>query len=103
MTVALQNNLWDFCHKKTLLSTLTKQSAAQHEPHPKSTDRQRKRHCEHCGQTLSLKTYKRHRRLYYNTESDAWIKAAGSSLEHDQDQEVYSEGEIHNSNKHSYS
>ena len=33
------------------------------------------RHCPHCNKTVSYKTYQNHKRLYYSTESDAWILA----------------------------
>lgn len=33
-----------------------------------------RRHCPHCGCYLSLKTYKSHRRLYYDVHSDIWHK-----------------------------
>jgi len=33
-----------------------------------------RRWCEHCDQGLSLKTYKAHRRLYYNQEREEWLK-----------------------------
>ena len=31
------------------------------------------RHCPHCDQILAYKTYKAHKRLYYNRASGAWI------------------------------
>lgn len=30
--------------------------------------------CPHCNFSLSKKAYETHKRLYYNTESDQWIK-----------------------------
>ena len=31
--------------------------------------------CGHCGKMLTLKTYRRHRKLYYQSETDEWITA----------------------------
>lgn len=31
--------------------------------------------CEHCNESLSTKTYKRHRKLYFNETTDEWITA----------------------------
>ena len=31
--------------------------------------------CMHCDQMLTFKTYRRHRQLYYNSESGDWIKS----------------------------
>lgn len=33
-----------------------------------------RRHCPHCDGYISLKTYKAHRRRYYDSESDTWHK-----------------------------
>ena len=30
--------------------------------------------CPHCSQTLSTKTYKAHKRLYFDSNSNSWIK-----------------------------
>ena len=45
-----------------------------------STDKQRdciqvrRRLCPHCDQNVSLKTFKHHRRLYYDSISDRWLE-----------------------------
>ena len=31
--------------------------------------------CEHCNELITTKTYKRHRKLYYNTETEEWVTA----------------------------
>lgn len=33
-----------------------------------------RRWCDHCEESLSLKTYKKHKKLYYNKETRKWIK-----------------------------
>ena len=32
-------------------------------------------HCPHCNQWLSLKTYRAHKRLFYNEDTDEWLKS----------------------------
>ena len=40
--------------------------------------------CGHCEELLSLKTFRRHRKLYYNSETDEWItKARLNPSKHD--------------------
>ena len=31
-----------------------------------------RRHCPHCSKFVSLKTYKAHKRVYYDSDSDLW-------------------------------
>lgn len=33
-----------------------------------------RRWCEHCGESLSFKTCKKHKKLYYNKETQKWVK-----------------------------
>ena len=39
-----------------------------------------RRHCPHCQQHVSLKTYKAHRRLYHNADSGVWESIDSSSF-----------------------
>ena len=32
-----------------------------------------RRFCPHCSESLSLKTFKTHKRLYYDEDADKWI------------------------------
>lgn len=32
-----------------------------------------RRLCQHCGQSLSMKTYKAHKRLFFDAEDDTWV------------------------------
>lgn len=35
-----------------------------------------KKFCEHCSSELALKTWKTHRKLYYDEDTETWIKKA---------------------------
>ena len=35
--------------------------------------------CPHCGKNLNLKTFKEHRRLYYDSNKRSWNKCEGTS------------------------
>ena len=37
-----------------------------------------RRHCPHCSRNVSLKTFKMHKRLYYDDECDKWLVSGGS-------------------------
>lgn len=36
-----------------------------------------RRHCPHCSRNVSLKTFKMHKRLYYDAECDKWVVSGG--------------------------
>ena len=38
--------------------------------------------CEHCSEMLTIKTYRRHRKLYFNLEKGEWITAEMLSCQH---------------------
>lgn len=38
-----------------------------------STPRKTRSLCPHCGQLLSLKTFKAHKRMYYDSSSNTWL------------------------------
>ena len=40
-----------------------------------------RRHCPHCVRSVSLKTFKMHKRLYYDGECDKWLVSGGSHNE----------------------
>lgn len=42
-----------------------------------------KKYCEHCNSNLSLKTWKTHRRLYYDDAADTWVKKVCRPTEED--------------------
>ena len=39
-----------------------------------STKRPRRRFCEHCNKELSIKIFREHKRLYYNSSSHTWVR-----------------------------
>ena len=41
----------------------------------------RRRLCPHCSKSVSFKTYKAHRRLFYDTSEDQWLLSSCSELE----------------------
>ena len=40
-----------------------------------------RRWCKYCGENLLLKTYKTHKRFYYNEETHRWVKKGASTEE----------------------
>lgn len=38
------------------------------------------RYCPHCYETVSYKTYRAHKRLYYNIETNSWFTLTGTSV-----------------------
>lgn len=44
-----------------------------------------RRRCPHCNQNLSLKTYKAHKRRYYNLVNDTWLTKEVKKLQDDFD------------------
>lgn len=38
--------------------------------------------CEHCSEMLTIKTYRRHRKLYFNPEKGEWITTEMLSCQH---------------------
>ncbi len=42
-------------------------------------NRRRRKLCEHCGESLSYSAYLSHRRLYYDSSEDKWVKAQSLS------------------------
>ena len=37
-------------------------------------DERKRVHCIHCGEFVSKKTFLAHKRIYYDSDSDQWIK-----------------------------
>ena len=46
---------------------------------PKVT-KPKRRFCPHCGKHLAEKTYRRHRRLYYDDQSDCWKNITSENI-----------------------
>ena len=46
-----------------------------------------RRHCPHCSQFISLKTYKAHKRLYYDSDACVWQTSKVCSDSHSLDLE----------------
>lgn len=46
-----------------------------------------RRHCPHCSQFISLKTYKAHKRLYYDSDACVWQTSEVCSNSHSLDLE----------------
>ena len=44
---------------------------------PRKTLKVDRRHCPHCDELVSIKTYKVHKRQYYDADSGHWNPAAG--------------------------
>ena len=49
-------------------------------PTPRSILRIERRHCPHCSQFISLKTYRAHKRLYYDPDVCVWQTSTSYSL-----------------------
>lgn len=47
-----------------------------HNPKRRRTDQ---RNCPHCNRILSYKTFRLHKRLYYNEDTSEWCREAGDS------------------------
>ena len=56
---------------------------------PVKRPRPDQRMCPHCNQIVSYKTYRAHKRLYYNSETNAWFQVVEDS------DEPSEEGELH--------
>ena len=53
-----------------------------------------RRHCPHCNGYISLKTFKAHKRRYYDSESDTWhTLQSPADLDEDMDSPPMSESE----------
>lgn len=59
-----------------------------------------RRHCPHCNKSLSLRTYKAHKRLHFDDASNVWVSSADQLQEQDADESpppLESESDIENS------
>lgn len=55
---------------------------------PVKRPRPNQRLCPHCSQIVSYKTYRSHRRLYYNCDDDSWFSVASAETLDEQSEET---------------
>ena len=53
-----------------------------------------RRLCPHCNQNVSFKTYKAHRRLYYDSASDRWLGKAADGDSASSTTEMSADGDL---------
>ena len=53
------------------------------EPSPAKRPRPSQRFCPHCNEILSYKTYRAHKRLYFDSDNDIWFREPQEDTEYD--------------------